>query len=556
MLKSIFSIGFLILSWLSSTQGAGWQEIGGFDEGSSFVEVGSDSDSDSDSIAVLREGHLVGGRYTLEKFLHERPIIPELPGRDFPSKAGWNIHKFNNKPVHAGQGSFGDVWTTTWQANDKSGKHNVQLALKIFYTTKNVKGKLRKVFVTKALAAEALAAGHDSLHRSLLENKAECEDVRQLRQRASSFQAGLAHLCMCLESHISNATSEEPLFVVQENCGTSLSEVMDLNPSPANIRSYMADILKGVAFLSGLQPPLTHSDLKLENAVVDMKTGVAKLIDFGALRLSSAPVSTATSTYIPPEQIEYFEGIGKAVRYNSYDKASDYAFDVWSAGIMFYEFFCHVRIYRVFAKVVDRKGRLSPAIKSFASNAKKQCPPKAARQFDRDELFVVNGLLMEKWSKRMNPQDAAVCLQKINEGIPCFETPVVVPVPGLAKARPKVPTAPAVVPRAAVHAQPLLKKQQRGTRPCVNFGTVFECADGQTCAKKDRIHNDVGDHCVPVDLQKLRNMMGLRYFIRCRTRQSSLHPEFNVDPDDPTVVQFDYQFDQIPEPERCFGDFR
>lgn len=92
-------------------------------------------------------------------------------------------------------------------------------------------------------------------------------------------------------------------------------------------KSYLWQLLKGLAFCHSRR--ILHRDLKLQNLLVNEKTGVIKLADFGLARNMSLPLRVYTKEvvtlwYRAPELLLGVEIYGPAI-------------DVWSLGCIFYE---------------------------------------------------------------------------------------------------------------------------------------------------------------------------------------------------------------------------
>lgn len=248
---------------------------------------------------------------------------------DYPSMgdAGNQLNGFVGGS-HLGTGSFGDVW----KAFDKQA--NEYVAVKIFY-----KGR---EYLTKARAKL-----DPWLTWQLEKSKEECQKTINIVNMGSVYPEGVGHICKCKAEHISDAGLYDPIFLVQEMCGTSLAEILQRKEvfSKAYVRQIMTGILNGLAFLNRLDPPQVHHDLKPENVVVS-DSGVAKIIDFGAMvpfnAAGQAQHIACTPSYAPPEGAH----CPRPPNFSLQD-GKPWSFDAWAAGKIYWELNCHVRWLKI-----------------------------------------------------------------------------------------------------------------------------------------------------------------------------------------------------------------
>uniref|UniRef100_A0A8I6Y392 [RNA-polymerase]-subunit kinase n=1 Tax=Hordeum vulgare subsp. vulgare TaxID=112509 RepID=A0A8I6Y392_HORVV len=125
--------------------------------------------------------------------------------------------------------------------------------------------------------------------------------------------------------------SEKRIWLVFEYLDLDLKKFMDSCPefakSPALIKSYLYQILRGVAYCHSHR--VLHRDLKPQNLLIDRRTNALKLADFGLARAFGIPVRTFTHEvvtlwYRAPEIL-----LG-ARQYST-------PVDVWSVGCIFAE---------------------------------------------------------------------------------------------------------------------------------------------------------------------------------------------------------------------------
>eukprot|EP00210_Caulerpa_lentillifera_P006787 g6486.t1 len=95
---------------------------------------------------------------------------------------------------------------------------------------------------------------------------------------------------------------------------------------------YFHQILRGVAFMH--EQTFCHRDLKLENCMVEKKTQVLKIIDFGLSKHldSASTFGVGTPDYMSPEMF----GIGQDSTRKKGPKYDAKAVDVWALGVSLY----------------------------------------------------------------------------------------------------------------------------------------------------------------------------------------------------------------------------
>ncbi|CAJ1387289.1 unnamed protein product, partial [Effrenium voratum] len=158
----------------------------------------------------------------------------------------------------------------------------------------------------------------------------ECVAVKHLvTSRTAASYPGSHNMCQCFQEHVSDAQPSEPIFLVLELCGKSLSQRLRERPNWAWRKQIITQILQGVDFLQANGK--IHHDLKPDNVCVTDED-VVKIIDFGGLqnfgKLSHG--CAYTPAYSPPE-----------VKSGCYDlRGPVYAYDGYATGLMLMEFMC------------------------------------------------------------------------------------------------------------------------------------------------------------------------------------------------------------------------
>mmetsp|Transcript_6024 Transcript_6024/g.16212 ORF Transcript_6024/g.16212 Transcript_6024/m.16212 type:complete len:464 (+) Transcript_6024:82-1473(+) len=287
---------------------------------------------------LAQAGHLLGGRFVLERFVESREVMSRLdrheemnlldrlngtqdsvsPGESFPSSAT----DFTDTS-HLGQGNFGDVW----DAYDQRLQRRV--AVKIFYSRSS--GRKRYLTWNTATPKE---------QQELKENADECMLVQGILHHKDVYPWGASHICTCYEEHVSKYVgTDSVVYLVLEPCGKSLEKIRSsLGTGSSAIlaaRQITQQVLEALAFLSRLNPPLIHHDMKLDNAVAleDGSTWHVKLIDWGCFvwGTSRNQFSSAIGDrrYMPPE----FHAHQAFVM-------PPYTFDMYGAGLMHMELVC------------------------------------------------------------------------------------------------------------------------------------------------------------------------------------------------------------------------
>lgn len=342
-------------------------------------------ESSDEAQVQLAAGHVLRGRYELHSFIGRVNLTWPEPGQDFPSYPvmGGKENKLNgfSSEGHLGRGSFGDVWKA------KVLGTNEFVAVKIFYTG--------NMYITRKLLD-----GWTWMSGLVGMAKQECQDVIDLMKQQSVFAEGASHICRCLGEHISDAGSKDPLFVVQEMCGTSLKTFWDQgkNMDLKWDRHVIEGVLLGVSFLNKVSPPLVHHDLKLENVVVS-DSGEAKLIDFGAMiRFNQAGnwASTAcTVIYAPPEAPRCYQP-------PNFDLTGpSWAFDIWTVGVTYFELLSG-----------SRGAPPEGLLERLENPALKQKLESEGWQGKMEDLEVVEALLQRSPALRPSPDDVLQLMGK------------------------------------------------------------------------------------------------------------------------------------------------
>jgi len=376
---------------------------------------------ESKTATTVAAGSILRGRYVLKEYQYRAKMQERTWSRskesddryepavseDFPVNAEFDdvpveatINRYGTGEVrHLGTGSFGDVW----RAYDQQRQQNV--AIKILFKDKR--------FLTPRLARRYDAT------EELKYAKEECQTVIDFMAKslASRFPEGAKHICQCFQEHISDAGENDPLFLVQEDCGRPLDQIQhDTHLTQENdpidlFRSIIKQVLEGVQFLSGFPEPQVHHDLKLDNVVVS-EAGVAKIIDFGAImRFEEGQIGgICTPQYVPPEVL-CNEGPSFA-----YD-APPYAFDAYSVGVMYWELLCGDRPSWEDSEDPDDPGyRILDGIPWH-----RLCFGMYSGAGEVADFAVVKGLLEPEPKSRLSPTRAVQMISEIGDRIPVAE---------------------------------------------------------------------------------------------------------------------------------------
>jgi len=358
-------------------------------------------EADSSSAVGVAAGVTLRGRYELHSLMYRREYMYPSVGSDFPTHNNFDvmvpkkaaINKYQkgrrnpNEAKHLGTGSFGDVW----KAYDLGRKEWV--AVKIFYKDQE--------YLTMRLASAMDC--DDELYYAV----EECQVVIDIMKEKDKDPEGASRICQCYEEHISDAGEDDPLFLVMEMCGDPLDDVFDTeshakDDPPIFARQVMKEVLEGIRFLSKLELPRVHHDLKLENVVID-EAGHAKLIDWGAVLPfeDGQDGGICTPQYVPPEVLcvdgPSFNFPGRA-----------YEFDVFSTGLMFWELICN-----------DRPGwdddELAPGGYKIVNPVpeNRRCPNKDRMIAKPEDLEIVRGLMEPRPAKRLSPRQGIDMLSKL-----------------------------------------------------------------------------------------------------------------------------------------------
>ncbi|CAJ1384617.1 unnamed protein product [Effrenium voratum] len=165
----------------------------------------------------LTAGHILRERFVLKEHLgstpgyelRERDEGPGVPGSQFPD-TGKMVKYAAYGTSHLGTGSFGD----TWKAYDINLRKYV--AVKIFYTRGG--GMPAAGFLTPH-TVRVMGAKVKSMVQEAVE---ECTAVKTMVRGEHGI--GPQRLCQCFEDHVNDASEHEPIFLVLELCGKSLTE--------------------------------------------------------------------------------------------------------------------------------------------------------------------------------------------------------------------------------------------------------------------------------------------------------------------------------------------
>jgi len=335
---------------------------------------------------LAQAGHLLGGRFVLERFVESRESRSRLdrheemgmldrlngtqgsvsPGESFPSSA-----RGFSDTSHLGQGNFGDVW----EAYDE--KLQKRVAVKIFYS--RASGTKRYLTWTSATSKE---------RQELKENADECLLIQKVMSQAAIYPQGASHICTCYEEHVSQYQgTDSVVYLVLELCGQSLEKVRKTLgtglPTVAIVwaRLITQQVLEALAFLNMLDPPLIHHDMKLDNAVVLEEGGTrhVKLIDWGCFVWGSSRNQYSNSIgdrrYMPPEfnaQVAF--------------RMPAYTFDVYGAGLMHMELVCpSLKVYDWFTMTQFATGTSWSSIRRALQ---RRCPMTPTADLQIIKLFT------------------------------------------------------------------------------------------------------------------------------------------------------------------------
>lgn len=209
--------------------------------------------------------------------------------------------------------------------------------------------EVRDLRLQKAVAVKVFIVGRKYVTRSMIDASestrrrmeviGSCSSGLFLKRR-SAYQAGRQHICGCLESHaLDQAVASDVSFVVMEFCrGRDLKALLEQQMAKpkkqwrSQVRRWMRGLLKGMLYLSSLDPPVMHRDLHLKNVVVEENE--AKIIDFDWAANATEPVRRRSFPSSPPEA---HVRPSKAVKYSAEEA---WAYDVWAFGIIYSNLLC------------------------------------------------------------------------------------------------------------------------------------------------------------------------------------------------------------------------
>ncbi|EEH53789.1 cyclin dependent kinase a [Micromonas pusilla CCMP1545] len=209
---------------------------------------------------------------------------------------------------------------------------------------------------------------------------------------------------------------DKKLYLVFEHLDVDLKKHLDTHPHVSNdrrvIKGYLYQMCAGVAYCHSHR--VLHRDLKPQNLLVDQRTNVLKLADFGLARAFGIPVraythEVVTLWYRSPEIL-----LG-ARHYST-------PVDVWSIGCIFAEMINHAplfpgdseidQLYRIFRVLGTPDDDVWPAVSSLP-DYKPQFPQWKAKAWkdvcpnlDRDGIDLLISLLHYAPHKRVSAREA------------------------------------------------------------------------------------------------------------------------------------------------------
>lgn len=160
----------------------------------------------------------------------------------------------------------------------------------------------------------------------------ECGFVKALQAKKAQNPEGASKITACHEACCPTCIKcktrpNEPMYIVMDYAGEDgFYWIAKHADDKAAVADVLTQIIMGVGYLSHLDPPVIHHDLKWENiAIVESKTGTsrrAKLIDFGATisatKVESKELTVVTPEYEPPESVDGFAYQGPAGAYDTF----------------------------------------------------------------------------------------------------------------------------------------------------------------------------------------------------------------------------------------------
>jgi len=332
--------------------------------------------------------------------LEELQIAKATPGQTFPDIGQYS----DSSPTHLGTGGFGD----TWKAWDKTRASYV--AIKIFYS--------QDKYVSPDTA-------NQREKRMLFGSRKECADIRNIVRSASTmgtpYNDYAQFLCQCYADHAGEGgAAGEPAFLVLELCGKDiLSGVIGpaSNQPPKGKamkdflrkgRHIIKDVLKGLALLQNLEPPLMHHDIKPQNICVT-DDGTGKLIDFGGLMRAEAVTMKTGAVYTPvyrPPELSAGPKAGWA-----WD-GEPWSYDIYSLGLVYTQLLCPPVTPEEWIKVLGPRTLATTTAWSPRHVISAQCPEVA--ETEPSAVSLVEKMIMPVPDFRPSPLSCMVEVGKLD----------------------------------------------------------------------------------------------------------------------------------------------